>query len=119
MPVSRGLPGFTVVVKRSVIVNQSVGRIVAIILYLKRQNHFHFRMWRESEKSCDFLCVMNPEALEDSAGDGGLVDSSLFEKTAGIQQEVPVPPTGEAIGWATAVQSPLSRPGHQQTAGAM
>jgi poly(beta-D-mannuronate) lyase len=32
---------------------------------------------------------------------GGLVDSSLFEKAAGIQQEVPVPPTGEAIGWAT------------------
>jgi hypothetical protein len=27
------------------------------------------------------------------------VDSSLFEKAAGIQQEVPVPPTGEAIGW--------------------
>jgi poly(beta-D-mannuronate) lyase len=30
----------------------------------------------------------------------GLVDSSLFEKATGIPQEVPVPPTGEAIGWA-------------------
>jgi poly(beta-D-mannuronate) lyase len=31
----------------------------------------------------------------------GLVDSSLFAKGAGIAQEVPVPPTAEAIGWAT------------------
>ena len=30
----------------------------------------------------------------------GLLDPSLFEKTTGIRQEVPVPPTGEAIGWA-------------------
>ncbi|MGC2402772.1 MAG: alginate lyase family protein [Acidobacteriaceae bacterium] len=32
----------------------------------------------------------------------GLVDASLFAKAAGIPQEVPVPPTAEAIGWATA-----------------
>jgi poly(beta-D-mannuronate) lyase len=31
----------------------------------------------------------------------GLVDSSLFEKVTGIPQEVPVPPTAEAIAWAT------------------
>jgi poly(beta-D-mannuronate) lyase len=30
----------------------------------------------------------------------GLLDPSFFEKAAGIQQVVPVPPTGEAIGWA-------------------
>ena len=30
----------------------------------------------------------------------GLLDPALFEKGAGIAQEVPVPPTGEAIGWA-------------------
>jgi poly(beta-D-mannuronate) lyase len=30
----------------------------------------------------------------------GLVDSSLFEKTTGIVQEVSMPPSGEAIGWA-------------------
>ena len=30
----------------------------------------------------------------------GLVDPSIFEKGAGVPQEVPVPPTGEAIGWA-------------------
>jgi len=30
----------------------------------------------------------------------GLVDPTFFEKSAGIPQEVPVPPTAEAIGWA-------------------
>lgn len=30
----------------------------------------------------------------------GLLDPSLFEKSTGLQQVVPVPPSGEAIGWA-------------------
>jgi len=30
----------------------------------------------------------------------GLLNPALFQKGSGIQQEVPVPPTGEAIGWA-------------------
>ncbi len=30
----------------------------------------------------------------------GLVNPSIFEKASGVPQEVPVPPTGEAIGWA-------------------
>ncbi|WP_169747249.1 alginate lyase family protein [Edaphobacter aggregans] len=31
----------------------------------------------------------------------GLLDPSPFEKASGIKQEVRLPPTGEAIGWAT------------------
>lgn len=30
----------------------------------------------------------------------GLLNPALFEKVSGVQQEVPMPPTGEAIGWA-------------------
>lgn len=30
----------------------------------------------------------------------GLVNPSMFEKASGVPQEVPVPPTAEAIGWA-------------------
>lgn len=30
----------------------------------------------------------------------GLLNPTLFEKSSGVKQEVPVPPTGEAIGWA-------------------
>jgi poly(beta-D-mannuronate) lyase len=30
----------------------------------------------------------------------GLLDPSLFQQSTGIAQEVPVPPSGEAIGWA-------------------
>lgn len=30
----------------------------------------------------------------------GLLNPALFERGTGVQQEVPMPPTGEAIGWA-------------------